>query len=401
LLHVRAMTPDHSASAPRPIQSSSTRPRERGLWSERALRTTLEECGITVGGSAPHDIRVLDGRFYARVLRDGSLGLGESYVDGWWNSGAPDATVTRILTGGLQERAVRSPRIIALALAARLLNLQLPRRAARDVRSHYEIGPELYEAMLDRRMAYSCGYWREAETLDEAQEAKLALICRKLALREGSTLLDIGCGWGSLARYAAERHGARVTGVTISPVQAEAARAACRGLPVTIELRDFRTLRGRFDAVASVGMFEHVGPCNYGIYMDVVDRCLAPDGVTLLHTIAGNRRTRHIDPWLHRYIFPGANLPTWGEIAAASERHFVVEDVHNFGPDYDRTLMEWHARFERAWPDLSERYGERFRRLWRYYLLCSAASFRARRSQLLQVVMTRPGSSQPGEARAA
>ena len=367
---------------------------------ERTLRDLLEQAGIIVDGPAPHDIQVRDARFYGRVLRDGSLGLGESFVEGWWDADAVDETVRRILEGGLQERATRSPRVFAFALVARLLNLQARRRAGWLVRKHYERGLDLFSAMLDSRMVYSCGYWKDARTLDEAQEAKFDLICRKVGVRAGSTLLDVGCGWGSLARYAAERYGASVTGITVSPEQAEVARETCRGLPVEIEVRDYREARGRFDAVVSVGMFEHVGPKNYRSYMKVVERCLAPGGVSLLHTIASNHRTAHIDPWLHRYIFPGANLPTLGEIAEAAEGLFVVVDVHNFGPDYDRTLMEWHRNFEQAWPHLRARYDERFRRLWRYYLLCSAGSFRAGSSQLFQVILTRPGAPRPAGARA-
>lgn len=366
---------------------------------ERTLRGLLERVGITVDGPAPYDIQVRDRRFYARLLRQGSLGLGESFVDGWWDAEAVDETICKILEGGLQERMVRSPGIIALALAARLVNLQKRGSAERNVREHYERGLDLHRAMLDRRMTYSCGYWKDAKTLDEAQEAKLELICRKVGVREGSALLDIGCGWGSLARYAAERHGARVKGITVSPEQAEVARKACRGLPVEIEVLDYRQVEGRFGAVVSVGMFEHVGPKNYRTYLDVVERCLKPDGVSLLHTITGNRRTPHIDPWLHRHIFPGANLPAPAEIAEAVEGLFVVEDVHNFGPDYDRTLVAWHRNFEDAWPRLRDRYDERFRRLWRYYLLCSAGSFRSRRTQLFQVVLTRPGTTQPRGVR--
>lgn len=368
--------------------------------SEQALRDLLSSVGIEVDGPAPHDIQVRDSRFYRRVLRHASLGLGESYVEGWWDSDALDETIRKIVEGGLQERARRSPRVVALALAARLFNLQGLRRARRDVRQHYERGLDLYQAMLDRRMVYSCGYWREARTLDEAQEAKLELVCRKVGLREGATLLDIGCGWGALARWAAERHGARVTGITVSPEQAKVARETCRGLPVEIFVEDYRKVDGRFDAVVSVGMFEHVGPKNYRTYMEVVDRCLAPGGVSLLHTIAGNRRTRYVDPWIDRYVFPGSNLPTPGQIVEATEGLLVVEDVHNFGPDYDRTLMAWHRRFEEAWPELRERYDERFRRLWRYYLLACAGTFRARRAQTLQLVLTRPGTPLPPEARA-
>ncbi len=367
---------------------------------ERAVRDLLRETGIEVDGPGPHDVRVRDPRFYRHVLRHGSLGLGESYVEGWWDAESPDEVIRRMLGGGLQERARRSPRVMALALAARVFNLQGLRRARRDASGHYERGLDLYRAMLDRRMVYSCGFWKDARTLDEAQEAKLELVCRKTGIREGTTLLDIGCGWGALARWAAERHGAKVTGVTVSTEQAEVAREECRGLPVDIRVADYREVGGRFDAVVSVGMFEHVGPKNYRTYMEVVDRRLAPGGVSLLHTISGNRRTRHVDPWIHRYVFPGANLPAPAEIAAAAEGLFVIEDVHNFGPDYDRTLMAWHRRFEEAWPELRERYGERFRRLWRYYLLACAGTFRARRAQTLQVVLTRPGTPSPPGVRA-
>jgi cyclopropane-fatty-acyl-phospholipid synthase len=224
-------------------------------------------------------------------------------------------------------------------------------------------------------MTYSCGYWRGARNLDEAQEAKLDLICRKLQLTEGQTLLDIGCGWGSLVGYTDERYGVRATGITNSPEQAEIARKACRHLPVEIRIQDYRAIDGEFDAVVSVGMFEHVGPRDYRTYMETVDRCLATNGISLLHTIAGNTEVRAIDPWIRRYVFPGAVLPTLGQVARAAEGLFVLEDVHAFGPDYDRTLLAWHRRFEEAWPTLRGRYDEQFRRLWRYYLLACAGAF--------------------------
>lgn len=368
--------------------------------AERTIREYLDEAGITVDGSGSHDIQVRDRRFYRRVLAHGSLGLGDSYVDGWWDAESVDETIRRILEAGIRERVGSSPRTLLLSLLSRVLNLQSRRRAERHARDHYERGLDLYRAMLDRRMVYSSGYWTNAESLDEAQEAKLELICRKLGLREGRTLLDIGCGWGSLVRYAAERHGARATGITVSPEQVEVAREACRGLPVEIRKADYREMEGSFDAVVSVGMFEHVGPKNYRTYMEVVDRCLARGGISLLQTIAGNTRSSHIDPWIDRRIFPGANLPTVGQIGEAAEGLFVVEDLHNFGPDYDRTLMAWRDNFEEAWPELRDDYDESFRRLWRYYLLASAATFRARQNQVLQVVLTRPGTPRPEGLRA-
>ena len=211
--------------------------------------------------------------------------------------------------------------------------------------------------------------------------------------RLGKTLLDIGCGWGSLVSYAAERYGVVATGVTVSPEQAEVARETCRHLPVEIRVQDYRLVEGRYDAVVSVGMFEQVGPKNHRTYMEVVDRCLAPSGISLLHTITGTSET--VDPWLHRYIFPGGNAPTLEQITRAAEGLFVVDDMHNFGPDYDRTLMAWHQRFEEAWPGLRARYDERFRRLWRYYLLQCAGAFRARTVHLLQIILSRRGRGRP------
>jgi cyclopropane-fatty-acyl-phospholipid synthase len=178
------------------------------------------------------------------------------------------------------------------------------------------------------------------------------------------------------------------------------AAATYRRLPVEIRVQDYRAVNGRYDAVVSVGMFEHVGPRNYRTYMEVVRRCLAADGISLLHTITGNAPTSAIDPWVRRYVFPGAILPTLGQIASAAEGLFVLEDVHAFGPDYDRTVLAWHRRFERAWPALRSRYDERFRRLWRYYLLASAGVFRARGAQVVQVVMTHPGRVRPDGADA-
>jgi len=371
------------------------------MTAERVVRELFEEVGIHIGGDAPHDPTIHDPRFYRRLLAEGSLGLGESYVEGWWDTESVDGFIFRILSGRLERRARRHPRAILHALHARLFDTQSRGRASRDVRSHYERGLDLFGIMLDSSMAYSCGYWREAQTLEEAQRAKLDLVCRKLALQPGMTFLDIGCGWGSLLHHAAAHYGVRAVGITLSPEQAEVARKRCAGLSVEVRVMDYRDLQGGlamsrrgvelFDAVASVGMFEHVGSRHYRGYMEAVDRSLARSGISLLHTIAGNEQTPHIDPWLSRYIFPGSNLPALSQIAEAAEGIFLIEDVHNFGPDYDLTLLAWNDRFEEGWPKLREEYGEPFRRLWRYYLLSCAGAFRARFTQLFQVVLTRPG----------
>jgi cyclopropane-fatty-acyl-phospholipid synthase len=359
------------------------------------VRDLLEQVGIEVGGSNPCDLIVRDSAFYTRVLRDGSLGLGEAYVDGQWECAALDQFFERILRGQLDRRFRTSRSVLLLALRARLINPQAIGRAFEVGRRHYDIGNDLYEAMLDRQMIYSCGYWRRAEDLDAAQTAKLDLVCRKLGLKAGMRVLELGCGWGGFARYAARTCGVSVIGVTISKAQAEHASRVCRGLPIEIRLEDYRAVRGQYDAVVSIGMVEHVGARNYGVFMDVVERTLGGSGAALVQTIAGNRSLSHGDPWLERYVFPNSSLPSPAQLARAMEGRLVLEDVHGFGPDYDRTLLAWHANFERAWPQLRARYDERFRRLWRYYLLMSAGGFRARFVQLLQLVMTPIGAPQP------
>jgi cyclopropane-fatty-acyl-phospholipid synthase len=357
-------------------------------------RELMASVGITVGGSAPWDIQVHDDRFYQRVFRDGNLGFGESYMDGWWDVASLDQMLDRVLRGRL-DNAVRGNWIVlAQVVRARLLNLQT-RRAYEVGEKHYDIGNDLYEAMLDKRMAYTCAYFKDTDDLDAAQEAKLDLVCRKIGARPGMRILELGCGWGSFARFAAERYGASVVGCTVSKEQVALAKERCVGLPVDIRLDDYRNARGSYDAVVSIGLMEHVGFKNYRTYMKVVDRCLAPGGVAFVHTIAGNKTTVQTDTWFDKYIFPNAVVPTMGVLGTAMEELMVPEDLHNIGPHYDRTLMAWWERFDAAWPELKGRYSDRFYRMWKYYLLSSAASFRARYLNLYQMVMTRIGTPQP------
>lgn len=363
--------------------------------SERLGRSLLAQAGIEVGGGSPQDIAVHDTRVYSRVIRNGSLGLGGAYVDGWWDSAAVDETLACIMRARLSEQIGRNWRQVASVLAARIMNLQSRRRALHVIERHYNTGNDLYRAMLDRRMVYTCAYWNGARNLDEAQEAKLDLVCRKLGLDTGMRLLDLGCGFGGLAKYAAERYGARVTGLTLSRQQLELGRELCAGLPVDLQLRDYRDAIGTYDRVVSVGMLEHVGVRNYRTYMSVVSRCLARGGVSLLHTV-GNPLSETVgDPWITRYVFPNASPPSVAQLTAAMEGLFVMDDLHSFGSDYDRTLMAWYGNFVNAWPELKVSYNERFYRMWTYYLLMCAAAFRTRSFQLFQVVMTRPDTPQP------
>jgi cyclopropane-fatty-acyl-phospholipid synthase len=364
-------------------------PRSRTRAHAR-IESLLNSAGVRVDGDSPTDIRVHDSRLYARILAHGSLGLGEAYMDGWWDADDLDGFLFRLLDTRLDER-VGGFEDAWLYVKARFFNLQRGRRAYVIGERHYDLGNDLFQAMLGKRLVYSCGYWKDAHDLDAAQEAKMELIFRKLGLAPGMRVLDIGCGWGEALKLAAERYGVAGVGVTVSQEQADYAREICRGLPVEIRLADYRTLDERFDRVFSIGMFEHVGVKNYPAFFDVAHRCTNEDGLFALHTIGSNLSTNHTDPWIARYIFPNSMVPSAEQIANASEGLFVTEDWHNFGADYDRTLMAWRSNFDRAWPTLEARYGERFRRMWRFYLSASAALFRSRRDQLWQLVMSPRG----------
>jgi cyclopropane-fatty-acyl-phospholipid synthase len=366
--------------------------------AKRIAAELLEMAGVRINGDRPWDIRVHNERFYGRVLAGGSLALGESYMDGWWDSHSVDELLARILTHDLQKHVRPSFAAFVLGLRAVLVNMQRKSRAFNIGREHYDLGNDLYSLMLDRGMNYSCGYWKRADNLDAAQEDKLELICRKIGLEKGMRVLDIGCGWGGFARYAAERHGAEVVGITVSKEQAELATERCKGLPVRIRLQDYRDVDEHFDRVVSIGMIEHVGYKNYRRYMEIVAQCLGSDGLFLLHTIGGNLSSRVPDPWSDRYIFPDSLLPSARQLAGAAEGLFAMEDWHSFGQYYDRTLLAWQKNFAAGWDRIKERYGERFFRMWNYYLLSSAGSFRARHIQLWQIVFSPLGRGQAYES---
>ena len=351
-------------------------------------REILHTAGIEVGGDRPQDIAVHDDRFWARVLADRELGLGESYQEGWWDANQLDEFIAEVQALDLQSLVRPRPALTLRILRAQARNRQTVRRARRNAGAHYNIGNDLYERMLGNRMIYSCGYWRRAADLDEAQEHKLDLVCRKLHLEPGMRLLDIGCGWGSFAKFAAAEYGAVVTGVTPAEEQARLAQQVCADLPVDIRECDYRDVQGRFDRIVSIGMMEHVGPRNLKTFLGRCNDLLDTDGMMLHHTIGSLESKNHTDPWFDKYIFPGGVVPSLAQISSATEKDWVIEDVHNFGPYYDRTLMAWHGNVTAAWDDLPA-YDERFRRTWDYYLLSSAGSFRARALQLWQIVFTR------------
>ncbi|MEK6731954.1 MAG: cyclopropane fatty acyl phospholipid synthase [Pseudomonadota bacterium] len=358
----------------------------------------LADAGIQLNGTHPWDLQVHNDALYSRVLRHLDLGLGEAYMDGWFDCSKLDEFFYRILNAKLEDKVLSNKKLFLTLLFAKfwgyknkLFNYQTPSRAFEIGEKHYDHGNDLFEAMLDKKMTYTCGYWRDAKTLDEAQTNKLKLTCDKLYLKPGMTLLDIGCGWGSLAKYAAENYGVSVIGITVSKEQTELARERCKGLPVEIRLQDYRDVTEKFDRIASLGMFEHVGRKNYRTYMEVANRCLKDDGLFLLHTIGLGTATTGASRWINKYIFPNSMLPSLKQINAASEDIFTVEDVHNFGADYDKTLMAWHKNFNDHWDELKSNYNERFFRMWNYYLLSCAALFRVRHTQLWQIVLSKHG----------
>jgi len=365
---------------------------------EEIVKSLLSSAGVIVNGPGDADIQIKNNDFYKRVLREGSLGLGESYMDGWWEVKKLDEFIYRVLNSSLEEK-VKTVNTFVQLLGVLLLNPGKKSKAFEVGERHYDLGNDLFQKMLDKRMVYSCGYWKDAQNLNESQEAKFDLICRKLNLKSGMKVLDIGCGWGGFCRYAAENYGVEILGVTVSKEQVEFASDYCKGLNVKINLIDYRDLNSLktakndllFDRIVSVGMFEHVGFKNYKTYMQVAHNHLKEDGLFLLHTIGNNKSVKANEPWSEKYIFPNSHLPSIKQIGGAIENLFVMEDWHNFGAYYDKTLMAWFENFDRNWDELSSNYDERFYRMWKYYLLSSAGSFRARNVQLWQIVLSKKG----------
>lgn len=367
------------------------------------IQELLQSAGITVDGEHPWDIVVHDEKLYKRLLSNPELALGQTYMEGLWDCLRLDQFFTKLLSAKLDVKVWKHPEFWLPAMRQRLyetsykiFNFQTKEKSLEVGYKHYDIGNDLYQGMLDKRMVYTCGYWENATNLEEAQEEKLHLTCQKLNLKPGMRVLDIGCGFGSFAKFAAEHYGAIVTGITISRQQYEYARKSCNGLPVDIRFQDYRDLledSTQFDRIVSLGMFEHVGYKNYHTYMKVASHCLKDEGIFLLHTIGGNiSQVACASKFISRYIFPNGNIPSITQIGKCLEKKFVMEDWHNFGIHYDKTLMAWHHNFNRHWEnDLRENYDERFRRMWNYYLLSCAASFRTRQNQLWQLVLTKRG----------
>ena len=356
--------------------------------AENYFKNLLLQADVIINGDRPWDICITNRRTYSRILLKGSLGLGESYLDKWWECEKLDQFFFRILRSKLHQKKIRDLSSLFNTCKARIFNHQNRRRAFTVGEHHYDAGNDLFQLMLGKNMVYSCGYWKSACDLEQSQHDKLDLICRKLKLTKGMRLLDIGCGWGSLVCHAARHYGVKAVGITVSKEQVRFGQEKCAGLPIEIRLQDYREISGQFDAISSVGMFEHVGLRNYSQFFKVVKKCLDKHGLFLLQTIASNRSGIICDPWFDKYVFPNGMLPSLAQMSDAVEGVFLMEDWHNLGIDYDRTLMSWYNNFESSWNVLRKKYSQRFYRMWRYYLLSLAGAFRARHLQVWQIVFS-------------
>ncbi|EGG14979.1 hypothetical protein DFA_09799 [Cavenderia fasciculata] len=364
---------------------------DSATW-KRILVDLLKNSDIQFDGPNDWDIQVMNEGFYKRVLVEGSLGLGESYMDGWWECKRLDLLSYRILKNKI-ELPTNWSDIFRIAIQY-VYNLESKARALIVGSKHYNTGNDIFEATLDPMyMQYTCGYWKDAKNLDESQEHKLRLVCEKLGLKPGMKLLDIGCGWGGLAYYAAKNYKVSVVGITISVEQLKYAEEKCKGLDVEFVVSDYRDLNGyQFDRMTSIGMIEHVGPNNYRNFFEVARRNLKDDGIFLLHCLGGTKPTKICDEWTAKYIFSMGVSPSISGITSASELLFNLEDLHNFGADYDRTLVAWYENFNKNASSLdTSKYDDRFKRMWTYYLLMCAGGFKSRSLNLWQFVFTPHG----------
>ena len=355
------------------------------------ITSLLAEAGVTINGPNPWDPQIRNEQIWSRLFAQGTLGLGEAYMDGWWDCEDLAEFFNRVIGSGMDQKLRVTFNLIWQIVQARFLNMQNISRSRRVAKMHYN-QTDAYKASLDARMTGSCGYWTDGVTnVDEAQEAKLDLVCRKIGVQPGQTVWDIGCGWGAFMGFAAEKYGANCVGVTVSPDQAAYGRERYKDLPVEFQVKDYREFQGRADHIVSMGMFEHVGHKNYRTYFETARRVIRDDGLFMLHTIGSRDSSETIEPWLEKYIFPGGVIPSMAQIGAAIDKLFAVVDVHNIGPHYDKTLMAWYANFEANWPRPNNPEGERFYRMWKYYLLCCAGAFRSRALQVWQFVLSTSG----------
>ena len=366
-------------------------------------------------GDAASPLRAMavihDERFFTRAVTGADIGIGESYMDGDWAS--PDlVALVRVATRNLRRLDAKNPmissgrRLLARMRHAMQENSLLGSR--KNIQAHYDLGNDFYRLFLDKQMLYSCGYFQaEGESLESAQINKMERICRKLRIEPGDRVLEIGCGWGAFAVYAAQQHGAHVTGVTISETQFQAASELAREsrLPagsVTILKQDYRLLQGQYDKIVSIEMFEAVGLAYYDEFFRSCDQLLNENGSMLMQTITMPEQElkeyrRRVD-WIQTYIFPGSDLAYVGEMQRSLSRvtQMNVSHLESMGLHYARTLSSWRERYFQHLED-ARRLGfdERFLRMWDFYLSWCEGAFRERYVNVAQIVFAKNGTSKP------
>jgi cyclopropane-fatty-acyl-phospholipid synthase len=357
--------------------------------TELPVRRALAAADIEIDGHRPWDIRVNDPAFYLRMMPNPAFQIGQTYMDGMWDCDAIDEMVFKLIASRVYAQHEKGGVFHLRNALARVRNMQSRARAGEVALAHYDLDLDLYRGMLDETLTYTCAYWdAPGATLADAQRAKLRLICDKLELKPGQTLLDIGCGFGGLAAFAAEHYGVKTLGVTNSQQHCTVARTLYPHLELALmDYRELPALGRRFDAVASVEMIEAVGPKNFTTYFDVVSQCLAPRGAFLLQSFISPASRFVCNEWFDRYIFPNGVVPSFPQLHAASAMTFgAPTDVHELGLHYPSTLLAWDRNLRATWPRLRSRNDERFRRMWHFYLTSLAGVFRAEDLRLCQVL---------------
>jgi cyclopropane-fatty-acyl-phospholipid synthase len=386
----------------RTLERAATAVLERALTGldGGTLEIELPNGGVRrFGAGAPVRLSIHEAAFFRRIATRGKLGLGESYTAGEWDADDLVALFELLLRNAdaTTKRHARVRRLVELR--PRLQRRNGLWRARRNIAYHYDLGNELFALMLDETMTYSCAVFERPElTLAEAQRAKSERLCRALSLGPDDHVLEIGCGWGGFARYAAETRGCRVTGITISHEQAAFARARTRGLPVEILEQDYRTVEGHFTNVVSIEMVEAIGVDQFGTFFATIDRVLDAGGRAAVQTILVPEqrwdRYRKTPDWIERYVFPGCLIPSLEALARAAARHsrLGIYQVEEIGEHYAETLRRWRENVHERIGDVRRLgYDRRFERTWDFYLAFCEAAFRMRALRDAQLVLARPG----------
>ena len=351
--------------------------------------------GIQVNGPNDWDLQVHDDSWIREIELKGTLAIGDAYVSGLWDCKALDELVCRLFSNMKREMLFPSLQMLTVNLWNRLSNPQAGTRAKKVIDAHYEKYIDVIKYFIGPSLCYSCAWWEHSDNLADAQKAKMDLVCRKLQLAKSDRVLDIGCGYGALANHAAEYYGCHVTGITLSPRQAELATARFPSPLIEFRAMDWQSDEfmqlGEFDKIMSVGMFEHVGRKNYTIFFKRCSHLLRSHGLFLLHTI-GRSVKASIDLWVDRYIFPGGSLPKLGDLDEVEAQNLILEDLQNIGAHYDMTLCAWQANLDHGQATGELDLDEKDLRFWRYYLLSFAGAFRVRkRLQVWQLLLAKSG----------